>query len=783
MLAEAETGLTRIVNREVPDDDQSAQYKNLDVQLGNVENTISALRKETRDEQFAFVGLQMLDIGRSHVTPAREKVFVAIREPVSASSGNSRAALQQIVRARELLAALLKRYDRVARDQQLAEALKDGVKMYEVYVEKMQQLMREARQNQNPLDRKLAVIEVDQEYLDRYAQVLTMRREMLAEFGRILGDDPRLLARYLDLVKRRRASLRDQLSELSRSQKEIFGELSGWQAADASQRDDLWNLAVELRMQASTQLAKDAAELGERIEKQFPLVLEAAHPTSARVITLGREIAETARGTSLEARRQIRQPDAALDLRPKARQLTRLFVDLDAALEQLNFENSNKPEVATYVTGRLLESRTVADQADLWRQTVEHGFRKRYHGFIEVDQHRIAIATELLRVELLGIETDLSAQFQQLAEKSVPEPIVAQIRELQKRMEDITFEQTGAEYAMSANRLPAAEKLLKRATDSFTQAEELFDQMRRAIADALDEVAVRNPTVAELEDPKLDEFLTQLEREPNIDAQLGIPERPRNLRVIADSLIWQEEGAGRLGAMEEDARGRMKEEKRERKKVKGRADPGKPEDEPELEPEENELTDEEREEQRKLAELRAELEKAIEAREERARDPAVDPEELRKLEQAARELEEKLDQMQQAMDPDKLWRPMQADLEKTLALLKETTKDRSPATEDSQRIEVLTRALQRLLDQIRKEPNSDNRWKMVAEFERKKEVLRAVARGERIPDEQWNKLLSKLDDGLWQVGGRSLPEEYRKAIEQYQEQIRKLTNSGGEDDR
>jgi hypothetical protein len=79
---------------------------------------------------------------------------------------------------------------------------------------------------------------VDQEYLDRYAEVLTMRREMLAEFGRILGDDPRLLARYLDLVKRRRSSLRDQLSELAKWQKETFGELSGWQSADAAQRDD-----------------------------------------------------------------------------------------------------------------------------------------------------------------------------------------------------------------------------------------------------------------------------------------------------------------------------------------------------------------------------------------------------------------------------------------------------------------------------------------------------------------------------------------------------------------
>jgi hypothetical protein len=784
MLAETEKGLTQIVNREIPDNEQSAQYKGLDAQLGKVISKISALRKATHDDQFAFVGLQMLDIRRSHISPAREKVFLAIREPVSASSGSSRAALQQIVRARELLAALLKRYDRVARDQQLAEAIKDGVKMYEVYVEKMQQLMREARQNQNPLDRKMAVIEVDQQYLDRYAEVLTIRRDMMAEFGRILGDDPRLLARYLDLVKRRRSSLRDQLSELAKSQKEVFGELSGWQSAEAAQREDLWDLAVELRMQASTQLAKDAAELGERIEKQFPLVLEASQQTPAKVIALGREIAETSRGISLEAKRQIREPDAAFDLRPKARQLTRLFVDLDAILEQLGFEHSKETEVTTYVTGRLLESRTVADQADLWRQTAEHVHGKQYHGFVAVDQHRIAITTELLRVELLGIETELSAQFQQLAEKTTPEPIVAQIRELQRLMSDITFEQTGAEFAMTENRLPASEKLLKRASDNFTRAEELFDQMRRAIAAALDEAKVPNPTVAELEDPKLDEFLTQLEREPNIDAQLGIPERPRNLRIIADSMIWQEGGAVSLGAVEEEARARMKEEQRERKVQKGPVDPGKPETEPkENEQTDEELTEEERQKQEQMAKTRAELVKAIEAQKERAKDPAADPEELKKLAQAAREIQEKLDNMQQAMDPDKLWKPMKADLERTLVMLKETKQDPSTATVDSQRIEMLTRDLQRLLDQIRKEQGADNRWKMVAEFERKKDVLNAVARGERIPDEQWNKLLSKLDDGLWQVGGRSLPEEYRKAIEQYQEQIRKLTNSGKEDDR
>lgn len=779
LLAQSESGLTRIVNREIPVNDQSAQYKALDTQLGNIEGKISTLRKETRDEQFAFVGLQMLDIGRSHVTPAREKVFVAIREPVSASSGSSRAALQQLVRARELLAALLKRYDRVARDKQLAEALKDGVKMYEVYVDKMQQLMREARQNQNPLDRKMAVIDVDQEYLDRYAEVLTMRRDMLAEFGRILGDDPRLLARYLDLVKRRRSSLRDQLSELAKWQKEIFVELSGWEAADTVQRADLWNVAVELRMQASTQLAKDAAELGERIEKQFPLILESTQRTPAKVIALGREITEISRGISLEAKRQIREPNTALDLRPKAGQLTALFVELDATLEQLGFENSKETEVTTYVTGRLLESRTVADQADLWKQTVEHGHGLRYHGFIEVDQHRIAIATELLRVDLLGIEAELGAQFQQLAERSIPEPIVAQIHRLQQLMQDITFEQSGAEFAMAENRLPVAEKLLRRASENFTQAEELFDELRRAIASSLDESTIPNPTIAELEDPKLDDFLTQLEREPNIDAQLGIPDRPRNLRVIADSLTWQEEGPGQLGAMEEDARGRMKSEQKERTLAKGSSDAEQPEKVPDEK--ENELTEEDRQTQEKLAQIRDELARAMDAQKERTKDPAADPEELKQLARAAKEAQEKLEKIQQAIDPEKLWKPMKADLEKTLAMLQQTKKE-SSRPDDSQRVDMLTKDLQRLLDEIRKEPSADNRWKMVAEFESKKSVLKAIAKGERIPDEQWNKLLSKLDDGLWQVGGRSLPEEYRKAIEQYQEQIRKLTNSGREDD-
>ncbi len=716
LLSAIETDLTRVVKREIPDDERTAQFRRLDADFGNVETMISDLRVETRDEQYAFVGLQMLDIGRSHVTPAREKVFAAIRETTAADS-NARGALQQTIRARELLAALLTRYDRVTREEKLSEELELAVKMYEVYVEKSQQLMREARQNRNPLERKMAVLEIGQDYLDRFTEVLTLRREMMAEFGRMLGDDPRLLARYLDLIKRRRTSLRDQLTELAERQQESATELSHWAQADPVQRNDLWALFVELRMQASIPLARDCAELAERIEKQLPLVLEAKGGVSRHVVELGRQIAESSRFISLDARRQIREPGSALDLPQKAEQLARLFGALETALEQLNFEHSQEQEVTAYVTSRLLESRTVADQADTWLEVTEHAQHRRYQGLAEVDQHRLAISTELLRVDMLGIDADLENQFQQIAKTSVPAEIAEQIRELHVLMDEITRLQGSATFACSQDRLQTAELLQGRINTAFAQAQELLDRIRKSVATALDEFDVPNPTVAELQDPTLDAFLTQLEREPNIEAQLGLPERPRNLRIIAETMQWQQTGGELLGDSEQAARSRAKQAMRQEKPRK------KPGPSPETsDDQEQEPTEAEQQDREKTEELERNIAMALAAVKERAKRPALSAEEKRKLEQTAANLERLLDEMNQNSKPSE-------------------------------------------------------QWNRIAESDQMQAILKALSRGDGIPDEQWNKLFSKLGDGLWQTGGRTLPDDYRKAIEQYQERIRKLMNT------
>lgn len=723
MLAEVETALTAVVERNIPDADRSEQFRLLDKQLGDIETYVAELRKDTKEEQFAFVGLQMVHISRTHVTPARDRTYRAIREPLG--TDNPTVALHHVVRAREMLDALLKRYDRVARDEELAKALDESVEMYEVIVERSQQLMREARQNMNPLKRQMAVIEVDQDYLDRYAEVATLRREMMAELGRMLGEDPRLLSRYLDIVRRRRQSLRNQLSEIVIRQEEITTELSNWLLAEEDQQADLWAIIAEIRMHAATPLAKEAAGLAERVEQAMPLILRTDQTTPALVIEHAQKIARLAREITFDRKsflQQIGQEGKPFDLLTKAEQLSYLFGEFDAALEQLNFENEDSDETGTYVNARLLESRTIADQADAWAQLAGQLEKRRYAGLAEVDQQSVALLTELLRIEMLGMEDELDNQFQQTAGSGLPGEIADMIRELHGVMEAVTFNQAAATFAATKDRLPAAEAQEIMALDGFEKAEKLFDRIRRAVVAALDEYDIDDPNIADLQDPTLDEFLARLEREPNIEAQLGIPNRPRNLRVLAQSMTGQQSNGGDLLS---DAREAAQQRARKAMKMVDEAQKKAGKNQKDEKPE-SEMTDEEREERKKAKEMQEKLEKSLASIKEKIEDPETTKEQRRKLEEMA------------------------ANMKRVL--------DSSNSDEDSE---------------------SAGEWERIVESEKANEMLKALASGKKLPDSQWNKLLSTLDDGVWQVGGKTPPEDYRKAIERYQERIRQLMSTVG----
>ncbi len=713
-LGAIETGLALVVDRQIPDADRPQHLQQLDQRLGETEKLITNLRSETREGQFAFVGLQMVDIGRTQITPARERVFIAQRETDVGTDRNSTLALQAVLRARELLTALLARYDRVAQDRKLADGLEQSAKMYEIYIEKAQTLMREARQARNPLERKMEIVELEQDYLDRVAEVATLRREMLAEFARVLGDDPRLLSRYLQLSKNRRASLRDQLSQIAERQTEVAEEIRGWLQVQEGQRDDLFNVLVEARLQLATPLAKDAAELAEHIEKQLPLILEPIQGTSARLVKAAQELTSTARDIALDVRRQLRDPDAEIPWQARAKQLSGFCQELEIALDELNFEHERQTEVVEYVTTRLLETRVVADHAARWDWLMEALAQKRFASMAELDQQQIALTTELLRVDMLGIEAGLQTEFTQQGGATVPAEVLELVRQLHTVMEAATFNQTSATFLFSQDRMEDAAAQQTKACDQLEQGEKLFDDIRRKVVAALDELPPRPLNIADLRDPTLDEFLAGLEREPNIEAQLGLPNRRRNLRVIADEMEWQENGAGMMGRAAEEAQQRAMETEQQ--------SDGKSLPPPQAA--EREMTAEERQERAAVEQQQQDLAKTLTEMQQRAADPATSPEE-------------------------------------------------------KERLESLVQSLQQFAEQSRRGRVPPNLWNQIAQSDQAKAALAAIAAGKKIPDQQWNKLMSSLDDGLLQVGGRTPPAEYRRAIEQYQNRLRRMLDGAG----
>ena len=712
MLMGIEADLRKLVDHKIADSDRSEQFRRLDTGIGNVENFVADLREQTRENQFAFVGLQMVDIARTHVTPARDRVFSGSQRPGS-SDIDSKMALQHIVRARELLAALLKRYDRVKQEKKLQDEMDEAITIYEVYVKKRRQLMREARQNQNPLDRKMAIVKVDQAYLDRLAEVLELRREMMDEFAEMLGDDPRLLSRFMELGKRRRKSLRDQLTDIAQQQYDLTEEAMNWLQIDDSQRSDLWAIMTELRLNSADDLAKDAAELAERVEKQMPLEVDADVGTAAAVIQQAKQIAGAARTISFDAEKLAVGASEVLEatlLRGHSRSLTNHCERLFSLLDRLQFENDGDEGIDIYIESRLQETRGVADLADAWSEVSDSLASVSYSGLLRTEQHRLAISTQLLRVAMLDMETDLTAQFQRLVESELPGEISDMIRTLHRLMETITFNQIAACFRSGDDDLDAASEQQQLAMQRLADAEELFDKIRRAIVKDLDKYDPRDPNIADLQDPTLDEFLARLEREPNIAAQLGIPLRRSNLRIRADSVMWQQASGGNLG-MSQEAAG-----ERARKAMK------------------------------------------MKKTDNQSKREAKPTKEMTQGEQ------EKREQAKQA----------QAKLAKTLIEIEQQQKDGKRSQAEKQRLEEMAEKIKQLMQQDSDDESAQRVWQQIVQADDAKQLVQAIKGGDPIADEQWNRLLSTLDDGLWQVKGNRPPEAYRKAIEQYQNQIRVL---------
>ncbi|HSG73166.1 MAG TPA: hypothetical protein VLA12_22315, partial [Planctomycetaceae bacterium] len=312
----------------------------------------------------------------------------------------------------------------------------------------------------------------------------------------------------------------------------------------------------------------------------------------------------------------------------------------------MSFEHEGIEEIVEYASGRLVELQAVSDKANDWNQALRNIRGERYPLLAERDQRRLGIATELLRVSLLSMESDLEGQFQQADEDAtLPGEIRELIYELHRVMEGITLNQAAAGFSLTADDLTDAERQQYQTLEGFRTAEELFEKIRRAVVLALDEYDVDDPTIDQLQDPTLDQFLERLEREPNIEAQLGIPNRPRNLRVLADTMQWQQDGGDMLNESLQAARRRMKETMEKEKPPMQTA--GEKTEDSEDDPPET-IAD--------LKDLEEMIRLSMEKLETEMKKPDISAAERMKLEQIAENMRQFLKQSRDHTSSNDLWR-------------------------------------------------------------------------------------------------------------------------------
>ena len=534
---------------------------------------IDKLQQRTKDTPYAFIGLQVADIGLAHVGPARSNFWKALE-----SEGDDRAtsvhdAWQHLVRARELLKDLQGQYERTRREFQLAESMEKVKKMYQVYLENSQALLEMQERDPTRYGRKMAEFDLDEEYLARLKEVLEMRRELRAELARILAEDPRLLRRFMDSLRYRSNNLREELARLVADQGDLNREVRAWSLVSEADRPRIAKILMLRQVQDAHKIATAAGELQSRYQTWLPLDRESKDPelaaasrTIQEMATAASELGATAQRFVADSQRvTVKNPPAASgaasapdgsSAQPAdaqsgeaqtAEALEGMLTDAQSLYHQLNklevalrqMATREEGETALFAANRLVDTRRLIGDTSAWVRQLRAHQEGNYPGAAEVDQYRLAMKTDELAGKLGTIEQTLAGLMQR-EDGSLPEPIAERAREFITTLDrEVSPNQLAAVYALHSKQLPRANDRQKSAGDALVKAEKTYDDLIRMAIEELDKLPVQDPVADLLDDPTLDELLAELEQEFPVQELLGIPQRPSNLQIVGD---WMRPG-------------------------------------------------------------------------------------------------------------------------------------------------------------------------------------------------------------------------------------------------
>jgi hypothetical protein len=554
---------------------QTKSVRSADGHLVVSEQVIGRLRSKSEGTPYAFVGLQLLNIGESHVTPARRNLQSLEAADVAAKREHLAKSHHHVLRAREMLARLTRRYETVKRNEKLAQEMQHLRKMYRQLDQDILAFLGTSKPTLNAYQRKIAELEVDEEYLkkfeEKFRELQERYREILAELSRILAEDPRLLARFMSMMQQQGDSLRDQLTVLARQQKELQQEVMSWKMATDGNRDEVGADIRARRFREAIEISEAASQMHDNMVVWTPRDLDPTTGEIAKLHALSLDLAMTAtKFASAAAPRfessneadqqqndaQPNKPTSTEDPNPaspepsetdppsvatsepaeqptalskslsldKAEALLEKLKSFDSAVAATSESEDADEQLLAHLANRVRESRDISLSVAGWQQKVQSLQDDKYHVAAEVDQHAVTDETVALSRKLENLEAMLD---------EMPFEIVELARDLTQTLKyDLIVDQMSAELALRENRLSVAVEQQQRANESFETAEAQFDELMAKVIAELDAEAMENPDIADLDDIEgqtLEELLALLESEQQIGDFLGIPFRPTNL--------------------------------------------------------------------------------------------------------------------------------------------------------------------------------------------------------------------------------------------------------------
>ena len=496
-------------------------------QVRQADRAVVDLKKDSAGTAYAFIGLQVSDIGDMHIAPAREELGEVTLE--SAQAREDRENLAQasfhLEQARKRLGDLTKNYESVKRDNKLADAMQQLKKMHQIFLEDTQAMLGSKKPPINSTQRKVA--EVDDDYAAQLNDLMQEQKKIMAELAKILADDPRMLRRFMAMQEMDTTTLRDQLTLLARRQQTLAQQTAQWTAAGETERPAIASQSLIAQTAEQSEVSSLAAKMHENMITWLPEGVEQDKEPVATALALA---AEGGRLASLAASQA--SPATLTNSLDNARLALDQFRLLHEYLPGMA-DDADAQNLSVFTANRLNEAADLVTKQSGWIKKMEALLDGDFPQSAAVDQHRLALDTAAFSEKLDAAVPSVAAISSEIQAKSDQ-----LLHTVQKQ---VLPEETRAVDALARKTLKDAASRQEGANTAFAQAETQFDDLLHLIVAKLDSAP---PPSDAGQNQTLEEMLAMLKDEKKAAEELGIPNRPLNVQIMMDWLRQASQQAG-----------------------------------------------------------------------------------------------------------------------------------------------------------------------------------------------------------------------------------------------